>query len=137
MTTVLLDSPDVDLLVGHHAHVPQPVVERDGEYAAVGLGNFLSNQPGDERRPCSECPAATQDGLIAWFAVADLPDGTVGVVDAGYVPTWVHRSSTYEIVPIGIDEPEGVDPATLAESARRTAEVVEPTLRRLTLDDFG
>ena len=137
VTTVLLDSPDVDLLVGHHAHVPQPVVERDGEYAAVGLGNFLSNQPGDERRPCSECPAATQDGLIAWFAVADLPDGTVGVVDAGYVPTWVHRSSTYEIVPIGIDEPEGVDPATLAESARRTAEVVEPTLRRLTLDDFG
>jgi poly-gamma-glutamate synthesis protein (capsule biosynthesis protein) len=133
----LLASPDVDLLLGHGTHVPQPVFERNGKYAAIGLGNFLSNQPGDERRMCSECPPATQDGLIAWFAVGDLPDGTVGVIDAGYVPTWVRRSSTYEIVPIGIDEPTGVDPTVLAESARRTAAVVEPVLRRLDIDSFG
>ena len=137
LVDTLLASPDVDLLLGHGAHVPQPVIERDGKYAAIGLGNFLSNQPGDERRMCSECPAATQDGLIAWFAVGDLPDGSVGVVDAAYVPTWVHRSSTYEVVPLGIDEPQGVDPAVLDESARRTAAVVEPVLRRLTFDAFG
>lgn len=130
----LLASPAVDLLIGHQAHVIQPVLQISEKYAAIGLGNFLSNQPGDERRNCQpECPDSTQDGVIAWFAVADRPDGSVAVVDAGYVPTWVDRS-TYEIVPLGIDDPPGADPAVLAESERRTASVLEPTLRRITFD---
>lgn len=130
----LLASPEVDLIVGHQAHVVQPVLQHSGKYAAVGLGNFLSNQPGDERRSCRpECPDSTQDGVIAWFAVADRPDGSVVVVDAGYVPTWVDRS-TYEIVPLGLDEPPGADPAVLAESARRTASVMEPILHRVSFD---
>jgi len=49
----------------------------------------------------------------------------------------VHRSSTYEVVPLGIAAPQGVDPAVLDESARRTAAAVEPVLRRLTFDAFG
>ena len=68
--------------------------------------------------------------MIAWFAVADGADGPQ-VVDAGYVPTWVDRTNAYEIVPIGIDDPDHVDPAVLAASAARTAAVVEPDLRRL------
>jgi poly-gamma-glutamate synthesis protein (capsule biosynthesis protein) len=126
----LLAMPDVDLVLGHHAHVLQPVVRRDGKVAVIGLGNFLTNQPGDDENPCGPCPPSTQDGMIAWFAVADGIDGP-SVVDAGYVPTWVDRDHAYEIVPIGIDDPEQVDPALLAESAARTAAVVEPELRRL------
>ena len=126
----LLAMPDVDLVLGHHAHVLQPVVSRDGKVAVIGLGNFLTNQPGDDENPCGPCPPSTQDGMIAWFAVADDIDGP-SVVDAGYVPTWVDRDHAYEIVPIGIDDPEQVDPALLAESAARTAAVVEPGLRRL------
>jgi hypothetical protein len=53
------------------------------------------------------------------------------VVDAGYVPTWVDREHAFEIVPIGIGDPGQVDPVLLAESAARTAAVVEPGLRRL------
>ena len=126
----LLAMPDVDLVLGHHAHVLQPVVSRGGKVAVIGLGNFLTNQPGDDENPCGPCPPSTQDGMIAWFAVADGIDGP-SVVDAGYVPTWVDRDHAYEIVPIGIDDPEQVDPALLAESAARTAAVVEPGLRRL------
>ncbi len=126
----LLAMPDVDLVLGHHAHVLQPVVRRDGKVAVIGLGNFLTNQPGDDENPCGPCPPSTQDGMIAWFAVADGIDGP-SVVDAGYVPTWVDRGHAYEVVPIGIDDPEQVDPALLAESAARTAAVVEPELRRL------
>jgi poly-gamma-glutamate synthesis protein (capsule biosynthesis protein) len=130
----LLASPAVDLLIGHQAHVIQPVLRFSDKYAVIGLGNFLSNQPGDERRNCRpECPDSTQDGVVAWFAVADRPDGSVAVVDAGYVPTWVDRA-TYEIVPLGIDNPPGADPAVLAESEGRTASVLEPTLRRITFD---
>ena len=112
----------------------QPVVRRNGKYAIVGLGNFLSNQPGDERRRCTECPPATQDGLVAWFAVAESSAGSFTVVDAGYVPTWVDRS-TFEIIPLRVDEPESIDPAVLAESATRTAAVVEPALRPLEFGD--
>ncbi len=126
----LLAMPDVDMVLGHHAHVLQPVVRRDGKVAVIGLGNFLTNQPGDDENPCGPCPPSTQDGMIAWFAVADGIDGP-SVVDAGYVPTWVDRGHAYEVVPIGIDDPEQVDPALLAESAARTAAVVEPELRRL------
>jgi len=126
----LLRASDVDLVLGHHAHVVQPVILQDGKAAALGLGNFLTNQPGDDNNPCRSCPPHTQDGIIAWFAVADVAGGPQ-VVDAGYVPTWVDRTNAYEIVPIGIDNPDYVDPAVLATSAARTAAVVEPDLRRL------
>ena len=126
----LLRAPDVDLVLGHHAHVVQPVILHDGKAAALGLGNFLTNQPGDDDNPCRSCPLHTQDGMIAWFKVEDGAGGPQ-VVDAGYVPTWVDRTNAYEIVPIGIDNPDHVDPAVLAASAARTAAVVEPDLRRL------
>ena len=128
--TKLLSSDSIDLIVGHGAHVIQPVLKVSNKYAVTGIGNFLSNQPGDERRLCSQCPKSTQDGMIAWFNISDLPDGNVGVTDAGYVPTWVDRS-TYEIVPIGVDEPDTVEPATIKESENRTSEVIGENLRRL------
>ncbi len=130
----LLRAPDVDLVLGHHAHVVQPVEVRDGDALAYGLGNFLTNQPGDDENPCRSCPPHTQDGMIAWFAVAERPDGSFTVVDAGYVPTWVDRR-TFEIVPLGVDEPESIDPTVLTESAIRTAAVVEPALRLLEFGD--
>ena len=68
--------------------------------------------------------------MIDLFAVADGANGPQ-IDDAGYVPTWVDRTNAYEIVPIGIDDPDHVDPAVLAASAARTAAVVEPDLRRL------
>ncbi|WP_449266605.1 CapA family protein, partial [Escherichia coli] len=38
----LLASPDVDLVLGHHAHVVQPFLQADGEWAALGLGNHIA-----------------------------------------------------------------------------------------------
>ena len=126
----LLAAPEVDLVLGHHAHVVQPVVRRGGDAVAFGLGNLLTNQPGDDANPCRSCPPETQDGLIAWFQVTETVDGA-RITDAGYVPTWVDRGTTHEIVPIGVDEPDQVEPSVLADSAARTAAVVEPALRRL------
>ena len=40
--TTLLASPDVDLVLGHHAHVVQPIEAIAGEWAAFGLGNHLA-----------------------------------------------------------------------------------------------
>lgn len=46
----LADSGVIDLVIGHHAHVPQPVAKLaggprgEGMWVAYGLGNFISNQ---------------------------------------------------------------------------------------------
>lgn len=42
----LLADGGVDLIVGHHAHVVQPLGRVAGRPVAFGLGNFLSNQSG-------------------------------------------------------------------------------------------
>src|SRR4029078_2816925 len=57
-------SGQFDLLIGHHAHVPQPVVHLtggprgEGMWVAYGLGNYLSNQDGE----C--CKKDTASGLL-------------------------------------------------------------------------
>ena len=116
----MLASPDVDLILGHHAHVVQPVTEIDGEFLVYGLGNFLSNQSPES---CDECPVATQDGVIVHLTVTeDTASGQWRVSEISHTPTWVDRS-TYEIV--DVLRGSGRDPAVLAESAQRTASALE------------
>ena len=116
----MLASPDIDLILGHHAHVVQPVTQIGGEFMVYGLGNFLSNQSAES---CDECPVATQDGVIVHIAVTeDTAGGRWLVSDISHTPTWVDRS-TYEIVDVLRDS--GRDPAVLAASAQRTASALE------------
>ena len=37
-------SPDIDLVYGHHAHVPEPFDKVHGTWVAYGLGNFIAQQ---------------------------------------------------------------------------------------------
>lgn len=84
----LIASPHVDLVVGHHAHVVQPVEEIDGEYIVYGLGNFLSAQ---RLRP------RTQDGVIIEVEFA-LRGQHWEARQVRAVPTWV-EGGTYRILP--------------------------------------
>ena len=84
----LIASPDVDLVVGHHAHVIQPVEQIGDEYILYGLGNFLSGQ---RSRP------ATQDGVIVTVEFALRGDGWAARRVEAY-PTWVEGRS-YRILP--------------------------------------
>src|SRR5207248_1563550 len=38
----LLASPDIDLIVGHHAHVTQPFEKINGKWVAYGMGNQVA-----------------------------------------------------------------------------------------------
>ena len=59
----LADSGQFDLVIGHHAHVPQPIAHLTGGprgagmWVAYGLGNFISNQgaPAAPRTPTRVC----------------------------------------------------------------------------------
>ncbi|MDE0655596.1 MAG: CapA family protein [Acidimicrobiaceae bacterium] len=112
----LLASPDIDLILGHHAHMVQPVVEIGGEFIVYGLGNFLSNQSPET---CTECPLPTEDGVIIHLTVTeDEATGRWSVTGVAHTPTWVDRSN-FEIVDVLRDT--GRDPGLLQDSARRTA----------------
>ncbi|MEQ8840734.1 MAG: CapA family protein [Acidimicrobiales bacterium] len=114
----ILPSDEVDLVIGHHAHVVQPVDKVGDEWVVFGLGNFLSNQSAN----C--CVAASQDGMIAHVTLLEGADGSIAVDGVAYTPTWVDRAEGYVIrVADGTPGREGLAD-TLAASAARTAEVV-------------
>ena len=120
----ILPSEEVDLVVGHHVHVVQPVDRLGDEYVVFGLGNFLSNQSAN----C--CPVATQDGMIAFVALLEGPDGRIRAIGVEYVPTWVDRDNGYVIRnALDLSERDGHDLTDiLTASAARTAAVVESRL---------
>jgi hypothetical protein len=116
LARTLLASPDIDLLIGSHAHVVQPVQRIGDKYVLYGLGNFLSNQS----LRC--CPPATQDGVIALVDVQRRGDRLVAV-RVRYTPTWV-EPGTYRVLPVAtaIDDPAtpARKRAALTASWRRT-----------------
>jgi poly-gamma-glutamate synthesis protein (capsule biosynthesis protein) len=111
----LLASDSIDLLVGHHAHVVQPLGRVGDKYVAYGLGNFLSGQ-------CCN-PPNTRDGVIAFFEIARRGDDWV-VRKVEFTPTWVNRYGSYHVysIPDALENPDISDSfkRTLAASQRRT-----------------
>ena len=90
-------SPDVDLVVGHHAHVVQPIQRRpDGRWVIYGLGNLLAQQvvyPPDLTPP-------HRDGVIVTVRVEKNAQGRYAVTRVGYVPTFVDApSDVVELAP--------------------------------------
>ncbi|MCY3634142.1 MAG: CapA family protein [bacterium] len=93
----LLAGDEIDLIVGTHAHVIQPVERLGGNLVIYGLGNFLSNQ---SPQSCRSCPSESTDGVIV---LVDLVEGELGdleVAAISAVPTWVDRR-TFAIVDVG------------------------------------
>ena len=92
----LMAHRDIDLIVGHHAHVVQPIERRGpvGNAGVVifGLGNFLSNQS------AACCLTSTQDGAIAMVTFAETKRGTFEFASGCIEATWVDRSD-YTILP--------------------------------------
>lgn len=87
----------VDVIVGNHAHVPQPVEfltsENDETRKTLCLystGNSVSNI-----YQTTKFPVNTEDGMIFTFTFAKYSDGTVLVESTRVIPTWVLRS--YEV----------------------------------------
>src|SRR5690242_6026542 len=80
-------SPDVDLVIGHHAHVVQPIQRRpDGRWVVFGLGNLLAQQalmPGEGSTP------PHRDGVIVRVTIAPGSTGRHAVSRVGHVPTFV------------------------------------------------
>jgi poly-gamma-glutamate capsule biosynthesis protein CapA/YwtB (metallophosphatase superfamily) len=125
----LLSSPEVDLILGHHVHVVQPVEKIGEKYVVYGMGNFLSNQTAR----C--CPAHSQDGVLVLVTV-EARDEAPMVTRVSYHPTWV-EPGTYRVLPVAraLDDP-ATAPAQRAELERSWRRTVA-TMSALGADAHG
>ena len=110
----LVRSPDVDLVLGHHTHVVQPVEHVDGEWVVYGMGNFIAHHdtPG----------AANQEGLLVRLTFTEGPLGW-RVTQAEYAALLVTRGDPVRLVDVGALAAPG-DRVRLQEAWDRTAAVV-------------
>lgn len=109
----------VDLYVGHHAHVPQPIEllpggpGGEGMWTAFGLGNYLSNQ--DSR--C--CAPETANGVLLTSTFTVDPDGAVHV-GVEWTATTVDRADRHTMRVLA-EIPDGAGTLDAAAVANRYA----------------
>ncbi len=78
----LTASRDIDIVLGEHAHVVQPITRVNGKWVVYGMGNMVAQQdPGQPR---------TYEGITVKFTFTERPETRRGwvVTEAAYVPTY-------------------------------------------------
>lgn len=112
----------VDLLVGSHPHVAQPIEKIGNLWVVYSLGNFLT-----DNRPATGKVSATQDGMILRVRIAEQEGGGFTVERPEVVPTFV-SFPTYRVLDVAkhVSDPTltRTQRTALARSLRRTAAVV-------------
>lgn len=117
----LIAAPDIDLLLGHHAHVVQPIENIGGKWVVYGMGNLMANH--------AEPQGPKSEGLLTRFTFTeDLSTGQFAVTTAEYLPLY----QTYEppvevlVVPAAIvsGQTGTTTVARLEQALTRTTEVV-------------
>lgn len=123
LAPALIDA-GVDLIVGHHPHVVQPIARVRGSsgregYVAYSLGNFVSDQRSRYR----------DSGLLLYADV--LEDGSgVRVTGLRYLPVYVQKTwwggrTRYRVLPAHPDLPPGSDLGVSSSERWRMAQVWE------------
>ncbi|MEO8698238.1 MAG: CapA family protein, partial [Acidimicrobiales bacterium] len=125
LANTLLASPDIDVIVGAHVHVIQPIDKVGEKYVLFGVGNFLSNQ---SPQADPTLPAASQDGVIVDVTFTETgATGAFKTTKVGYTPTWVDRSG-YVITPVAAALKDAATPAAtktaLQQSWQRTTTAI-------------
>ncbi len=115
----------VDLIVGEHVHVLQPIEQVNGKWVVYGMSNLISNLPGG-----ADFPDASQDGGLFTLSVSRQADGSFVTSRPVVHPTWVDHAG-YVVRPVLEDL---ADPATPA--GVRAALEVSLARTRAVLGDY-
>lgn len=103
----MLANEGVDLILGSHPHVVQPIEFVKSECAVdeetlviYSMGNIISNQR-EEEMGFKE----SENGIIPLIDIEKNEDGKVNIKEVKYIPTWVNKEQTndnviYEIIPL-------------------------------------
>jgi poly-gamma-glutamate synthesis protein (capsule biosynthesis protein) len=124
----LIGSPDIDLVLGHHAHVVQPMERFGDEWVIYGMGNLMhaQKQPADPRH----------EGLLVRFTITENEGGGFAAAEAEYLP--LYQTNTLPVGVVNVEAAlDGGDTGTasldrLEIAMDRTTEIVG---RRGALDD--
>ncbi len=121
----------VDLIVGHHAHVVQPISKVGDLWVVWGMGNMLSsNAP----RCCLD---EATDGVIVTVTIGDLTaGGDVGVKGVVFTPTWNERD-TFRVLPAAETLAAGGGTGDLAADLRASFERTAGHILSLAGADVG
>jgi hypothetical protein len=108
----LMSTGTIDLIVGHHAHVVQPIRRVAGGWVAYGLGNSLSGMTAATFSP------AVQDGMVLLVSLERGPHRW-HVEKVRYAPTWVVPSS-WVVRPAGPALEARILPSWVLQELRRS-----------------
>lgn len=99
----LLAAPEIDLIVGHHAHVVQPFEKIGEKWVAYGMGNLTARFPDGS-------PENTQDSVVPTFTFTRGEDGTWRVTDVEVVAAFMEYRPEARVVnlPVALAQ-EGLD----------------------------
>lgn len=88
----LLASPDIDVILGDHAHVVQPMQRINGKWVIYCMGNQISRHadPIDDSR----------EGVMARFTFTETSPGRFRITRAEAIPTWMELSPQLRLIDI-------------------------------------
>lgn len=112
----LLASPDIDLILGHHAHVVQPFEKIGQKWVVYRMGNFVSTQTQSQ---------TTRDGVLPRFTFTEVSPGHFAVAKAEALPIYMSLNGRpFRVMLVADCAHRGGHMAECAASGRRTAKVV-------------
>ena len=120
----------IDVIVGGHPHVVQPVElltsttdETHKTVCLYSMGNAISNQ---QRQNMNLKTGHTEDGVLFSFTFARYTDGEVLLDTVEILPTWVYMTSsgtrTYQILPLDPDITDWASAFGISASAAASAQ---------------
>ena len=132
----------VDVIVGGHPHVIQPIdllTSTDGTHKTVclySMGNSVSNQRLDQLY--SDCPTGhTEDGMLFYYTFDKYSNGKVVLSGVDIIPAWVCKTGygtnaeyvLYALPTADSFGEQGLTAATGKKSYERTKKIVGDGLR--------
>jgi poly-gamma-glutamate synthesis protein (capsule biosynthesis protein) len=104
----LLSSPDIDVILGDHAHVVQPMQQIDGKWVIYCMGNQISRHadPIDDSR----------EGVMPRFTFTEVAPHRFRLTRAEAIPTWMQIAPKLRL----IDLPAALRDRSLSAGLRST-----------------
>jgi poly-gamma-glutamate capsule biosynthesis protein CapA/YwtB (metallophosphatase superfamily) len=87
----LLASPDIDLIVGQHAHVVQPIERVHGKWVVYGEGNLMAS------KEHNYADGATHEGIMPRLTFTRQADGRYAVTRVEVFPTLIDSTGPLRI----------------------------------------
>jgi len=110
LVKTLTASDDVDLVIGEHVHVIQPVTKVNGKWVVYGMGNLIAQQPTSMPR--------TYEGLTMRFTFTGTVGGRYTVSKASYIGTYVTNGDPILVYPVVSSLAAGKGPTARLQTAR-------------------